>query len=97
MRARMRAGGHAKTGTSHSLDRRRRGVSQERERVGGGGSPVLRPVGEAGELPRGGEFVGKHGTLQRAGGLSLVSARELGGRCSAPQKDGRSRTAQVSN
>jgi SRSO17 transposase len=90
MRAGIRASGDEETGASDWLDHRRYGFSQERERIGRRGAPVLRAVGKARELPSSREFVSEHGDLQLACGLPVVLARELGLRCVAPKEDRRS-------
>ena len=62
---------------------RRHGVAQEGHAVSGRRAPILRAVGQAGELPVAGVADARAGRGARARGPALVPARRVGGRRAA--------------
>ena len=61
------------------VDHRRHRLSEEGQALGRGGAAILRPVGQAGQLPGGGVAVDCQPPGQPAGALSALPAAGMGG------------------
>ena len=79
------------------VDRGRHRLPQEGPALGRGGPPVLRRAGQTGELPGGRERVAGERRGQSPGGLSAVSAGELGAGPAPASRGGRARTRSSSS
>src|SRR4051794_9652770 len=78
--ARPRAPGDAGAGAGPGLARGRHRAAEEGQALGRGGAPVLRPARQAGQLPGGGDPLGRDRGGLAAGRLPALPARGLGRR-----------------